>query len=46
MMEKNHKHEIGVEMAHLKASQMQAAKLKEENRELRVKLEVYFACFM
>ena len=40
MMEKNHKHEIGVEMAHHKEVQRNLIKLNEENRELKVKLEV------
>ena len=40
MMEKNHKHEMGVEIAHHKEVQRSVLKLSEENRELKVKLEV------
>jgi mRNA-degrading endonuclease RelE of RelBE toxin-antitoxin system len=39
-MEKNHKHEMGVEIAHHKEVQRNLLKLSEENRELKVKLEV------
>lgn len=39
MMEKNHKHEMGVEMAHHKEIQRNLAKLNEENKELKLKLE-------
>lgn len=39
MMEKNHKHEMGVEIAHHKEVQRNLLKLSEENRELKVKLE-------
>lgn len=40
MMEKNHKHEIGVEMAHHRETQKILQKASEENRELKIKLEV------
>jgi len=40
MMEKNHKHEMGVEIAHHKEVQRSLLKLSDENRELKVKLEV------
>lgn len=40
MMEKNHKHELGVELAHHKEVQRNLIRLNEENRELKVKLEV------
>lgn len=40
MIEKNHKHEIGVEIAHHKETQRSLQKAAEENRELKVKLEV------
>jgi hypothetical protein len=42
MMEKNHKHELGVELAHHKEVQRNLIRLNEENRELKVKLEVKF----
>jgi hypothetical protein len=45
MMEKNHKHEIGVEIAHHKETQKQVNKLNEEIKELKVKLEVPFYYF-
>jgi len=45
MMEKNHKHEIGVEIAHHKETQKQVNKLNEEIKELKVKLEVSFLVF-
>ena len=48
MMEKNHKHEIGVEMAHHRETQKILQKASEENRELKIKLEVgiflFFFC--
>jgi hypothetical protein len=40
MVEKNHKHEIGVEIAHHKETQRQLQKVGDDNRELKVKLEV------
>ena len=40
MMEKNHKHELGVELAQHKEVQRNLIRLNEENRELKVKLEV------
>ncbi len=39
MMEKNHKHEIGVEIARHKETQKQLHKLNEDYKELKVKLE-------
>lgn len=39
MMEKNHKHEIGVEIARHKETQKQLHKLTEDYKELKVKLE-------
>lgn len=35
MMEKNHKHELGVEIAHHRESQKQIQKLSDENKELK-----------
>lgn len=46
MMEKNHKHEIGVEIAHHKETQKQVNKLNEEIKELKVKLEVLIFVFL
>lgn len=46
MMEKNHKHEIGVEMAHHRETQKILQKASEENRELKIKLEVGIFCFV
>ena len=40
MVEKNHKHEIGVELAHHKETQRQLQKVSDDNRELKVRLEV------
>ena len=40
MIEKNHKHEIGVEIAHHKETQKNYNKLNEEYKELKTKLEV------
>ncbi len=40
MIEKNHKHEIGVEIAHHKETQKNYNKLNEEYKELKAKLEV------
>ena len=40
MMEKNHKHEIGVEIAHHKETQRQLHKLSEDHKELKLRLEV------
>ena len=39
-MEKNHKHEIGVEIAHHKETQRNCQRLNEELKELKVKYEV------
>ena len=39
MVEKNHKHEIGVEIAHHKETQRQLQKVGDDNRELKVKLD-------
>lgn len=46
MLEKNHKHEVGVEMAHHRETQRVLQKVSEENRDLRVKLEVLDATLM
>ena len=40
MLEKNHKHEIGVEIAHHRETQRALQRVSEDNRELRVRLEV------
>ena len=40
MIEKNHKHEIGVEIAHHKETQRNLQKISDDNRELKVRLEV------
>lgn len=40
MLEKNHKHEVGVEMAHHRETQRTLQRVSDENRELRVRLEV------
>lgn len=45
MMEKNHKHEMGVEIAHHKEVQRSLLKLNDENKELKLKLEVAYECF-
>jgi hypothetical protein len=40
MLEKNHKHEIGVEMAHHRDVKRRFLMLTEEHNELKVRLEV------
>lgn len=40
LSEKNHKHEIGVEIAHHKETQKQLNKITQEMAEMKIKLEV------
>ena len=42
LVEKNHKHEIGVEIAHQRETQKNLQKLTEEYKELKVKYEARF----